>query len=233
MSLDLPSAQALLLPGILAFYLFDAALLLYADEVVFTRTGRRWRAVLGEGAAWSGRSLSLPTGLSPGSPLLRSAWRVAPAAPPAAPPAVPLAQLLAVVAPLRWHAWLLAASLLLGVPAALYWRPGPFWLLALLGLIYLPTLAAVLYLWHRRQMAGLTRRQLLAIAFDVLACPPFALNLVSRVTLRCGPVLPAVELAAQLLDRGGCAALDQAIVVRREQLRGLYAGTDDKGGGAQ
>lgn len=229
MSLDLPSAQALLLPGILAFYLFDAALLLYADEVVFTRTGRRWRAVLGQGAAWSGRSLSLPTGLSPGSPLLRSAWRV----PEVASPSVPLVQLLAVVAPLRWHAWLLAASLLLGVPAALYWRPGPFWLLALLGLIYLPTLAAVLYLWHRRQMAGLSRRQVLAIAFDVLACPPFALNLVSRVTLRCGPALPAAELAAQLLDSTDGAALDQAIAARREQLRGLYAGTDDKGGGGR
>lgn len=181
--------------------------------MVFAKPARRWRAALGDGATWGGRYLTFPALLSPGAPVFRAAWGDAGVAGAPATEVV-----LRALRPLRWMAWLVALALFALVPLALTVHLPPVWLLGLLALIYLPTLLAVAHLARRRAMLGLTRRALAAIAFDVLACPPFALNLVRRVTLRCGLAQPAPAFAGTMLDAASQARLRQALEVRRALL---------------
>ncbi|WP_415252671.1 hypothetical protein [Thermomonas sp.] len=184
-------------------------LLLYADELVFTKPARRWLAALGDGATFGGRYLAFPALLSPGSPVFRAAWNA-----PADAGAPALEAVLRVVRPLRWHAWLLALALFVLVPAALALHASSACLLGLLALIYLPTMLAVLYLVRRRGPLGLSRKELASIAFDAIACPPFALNLVRRVTLRCGLPQAAPAFADAVLDAPARARLQQALETR-------------------
>ena len=206
----------MLLLGILAFYVYDAALLLYADEVVFMRKARRWSAAIGDGAIVGGRYLAFPALLSPGSPVFRAAWdadlggEVRPTT----------ATVLGVLRPLRWQAWLLALALFAVVPLALALHFPPTWLLGVLAVIYLPTALAMLHIARRREILGLTRREVAAIAFDVLACPPFALNLVRRVSLRCGLADAAPVFADAVLDAASRARLQQSLDARRALLAG-------------
>lgn len=203
----------------MAFYLYDCALLLYADEVVFAQPLRRWRAALGEGATWQGRFLAFPAVFAPGAPVFRAVWsdggrRRAPAT----------GRVLAVLRPLRWVAWLVAFALFALVPLALLLHVSQAWLLGLLALIYLPTLLAVAHLARHRAALRLAGRDLATIAFDVLACPPFALNLVRRVTLRCGLSQPVSAFAEAALDDGAKARLALAMQARRALLADDSAG---------
>ena len=187
--------ESLLLLGILAFYLFDASLLLYADEVAFVKYGGKWSAPVGAGFMLAGRYLALPGLWSPGAPVFRSVRRA-----PAAEERPAVDALLAVLRPLRWPARLVALLLFLVVPVSLLVNLAPRLMLGLLGSLYLTSVLSVAYVARRRAALGLSRRDVAAIAFDVIACPPFAINLVRRVTLRCGLGVAAGEFAAAVLD---------------------------------
>lgn len=200
----------MLLAGIVLFYLYDSALLLYADEVLFSKPLQRWGAAFGEGATWRGRFLAFPVLMCPGAPLLRATWggdrtpseRVA------------VEHMLRTLRPLRWLAWPVALGLFGLVPLALIRHWPPTWVLGLLLLIYLPTVLAVMVLWLRREQLGLSGKAVAAIAFDVLACPPFALNLVRRVTLRSELAMPASAFAETVLDAQSLARLQQQWQIR-------------------
>ena len=222
----LPDAGTALLAGIVVFYLVDCVVLSYADEVIFVRAGRRWVGRLADGAVWAGRSLSLPAWFSPGSPVLRVSWQAGAGAGDGAT-APSMQQLLKVVAPLRWHAWLLALALFVGVPVAVLGYRGPLLLWTLLAVLYLPTAAAMGYLYRQRRVLGLSASQVAGIGFEVLACPPFALNLVRRVTLRVGPSREAARVAVQLLDNAQALRLSQAITARQAQLAAMAQATGD------
>lgn len=189
-------------------------MLLYADEVVFTKPARRWVAALGDGATWGGRFLGFPALLSPGAPVFRLAWGVR--AENAQRPELEV--VLRAVRPLRWLAWLLAIALFGLVPLALAMHWPPSWLLGLLALIYLPTLLAMLWLLRWRTTLGLSGRDIASMGFDVIACPPFALNLIRRVTLRCGLAQSADVFADAVLDPASRARLQRAWEARRALL---------------
>src|SRR5690606_35768400 len=75
----IPSLEVLLVIGIIAFYVQDAMLLLYCDELVFERVARRWRPSPG-GVQWNGRFVFVPNLLAPWRPLLRGAFSDTPSA---------------------------------------------------------------------------------------------------------------------------------------------------------
>lgn len=182
--------------------------------MVFDRPLRRWRAALGEGATWRGRFLVFPALLAPGTPVFRAVWREGDRTADA-----PVGErVLGVLRPLRWPALLVAFALFVLVPLALLLHVSQAWLPGLLVLIYLPTLLAVAHLARHRTTLGLAWGDLAAISFDVLACPPFALNLVRRVTLRCGLAQPAAAFADAVLDAASRKQLDQALEARRALL---------------
>ena len=218
--------EAWLLAGIVAFHACDSALLLYGDDVVFSWGRRGWRAGLGSGFMLAGRYLALPALFAPGTPVFRARWN----GPSEAEAAPAREQVLAVLRPLRWVACFVAGALFLLVPLGLLVHAHPVLMLALLMAIYASSVASMAYVWRRRALLGLSSRAVASIAVDVIACPPFALHLVQRISLRMPlPVAPQV-FAAQVLDAASLEALRNELRKRMALADGALSDTNTGGG---
>ncbi len=195
--MNLPPAEWLLALGVAGFYLQDAALLLHYDEIVLVRRGRRWSASAGGEARLRDRYLYLPNPLTPAAPLLRSGWL---------DPAEPrehwagLAHFLAAATGFGPACRLLAGLLLVALPLLLWRFPHPLAMLALAAAVYATVLAIGLRLWRFRRVLELERGQALKLAFELLCCPPHAINTVRRLCARRGLRGNALDAMRHLLD---------------------------------
>ena len=204
------SLEWLLVAGIAAFYLQDAVVLLHYDEFVVGGTGRRWRESAGA-MEWSGRYLWLPSPLAPHAAWFRGAWPAHQVT--AAPGQADLDGYLAALAPFRAGTSCLAAVLLAGVPLLVWLYPHPLALLGALGVVYGIVCMLVLLLWRRRAVLGVPSRAAGWLAVECLACPPHAINLVRKLTLRHGP-RDAAAIAAAWLDAAGRDRLARVMAQR-------------------
>lgn len=196
--------QLLLVLGVFAFYVLDSALLLHYDEIVLTRRGRRWLASAGSQTRLGGRYLYLPDPLRPAAPLFRGGWL------DTARPAEHWAGLDHFVAALARFAapcrllWLL---LLVALPLMLWRAAHPNAMLALAAGIYATVLWIGLRLWRLRRVLELSGRQALGLAFELLCCPPHAINTVRKLCERRGLHGDALAAARRLLGPGRTAQL--------------------------
>ncbi len=176
-------AELLIGPAIAALYLKDGLLMLERDEAVLVRGWRgRWRAGFGP-RDWRlrGRAPWLCHPFKPQQPVLRLRWDAARAADaPAAnaPAAVP--EELMDLGPWVGVIWLL---LFVGLPVAFYGHFGLRMLLTVVAELYVAIAIALVLVYRRRVALGLTGRAFGVLAFEVLACAPYAANLVRRLSL--------------------------------------------------
>jgi hypothetical protein len=178
----LVDAQVLIGPALVGLYLKDGLLMLARDEGVLVRGWRgRWRAAFGP-REWrlGGRAPYLCNPFKPQQPVLRLRWDAT--ADPAAP-----AQVRADAPPalLSLGPWVGAIWLLLfvGLPLAFYLHMGVNVLLLLLAELYTVIAVTLVLVWRRRAALGLDARAFGMLAFEVLACAPYAANLVRRLSL--------------------------------------------------
>ncbi len=166
---------------VLAMYLKDSLLLLAPDEAVLEHTGRGgWQARFGW-RRWTlaGREPCLPNPFTPQRPLYRLRWRMQAAAPYCSPPdQLAVAPELRRLAPFVWTAWL---ALFVVLPIGLFGPGGSIALLAAVCLLYANNLLALGLVYRWRDRLGLSRRQVLLTAFELLVCPPYSVNLVRRL----------------------------------------------------
>ena len=175
-------AQLLVGPALVALYLKDCLLLLGRDEAVLVRGWRgRWRAGFGL-LDWRLRRREpyLCHPFKPWEPVLRLRWDAAAgpapaaAAPASVPPELGLGPWVAII-------WLL---LFVALPTAFYGQLGLHAILAVLGALYLTIAASLGLAWRRRAALGLSGPDFGVLAFEVLACAPYAANLVRRLSLQ-------------------------------------------------
>ena len=175
-------AELLIGPALVGLYLKDGLLMLARDEGVLVRGFRgRWRAAFGP-REWRlrGRAPYLCNPFKPQQPVLRLRWDAAadPAAAATSPAAVPAALLS--LGPWVGVIWLL---LFVGLPLAFYLHLNLRVLLVLLAELYAVILATLVLTWRRRVALGLDAKAFATLAFEVLACAPYAANLVRRLSL--------------------------------------------------
>lgn len=206
------SAEVALIAGAIALYLYDTAMLLYSNEVLFVHGRRRWHASLGSRFMLGGRFVALPGGLLPGTAMFRGCWGRVGMAPTSLHTSLP--DFLRAIRPLQWASWLLAVLLFAAMPACLIWRPTSHLMLALVLAFYGTALGCGVYLVAQRKRLGLRGRMLSSAVVDVLACPPFAVNVVRRVTLAVGPAATPAVFAQQVLTSDGYHALCRDIQAR-------------------
>jgi hypothetical protein len=210
-----PSAETLLLPTLLAFYAKDCLLLLDADEGVLERRGAgRWRVGLGSRHyTLLGRQPCLLLPLAPHRPAYRMRWAMtgeadaAPAWPADAPRAL-----------LGLRPWPVAIALALfgGVPLALLGHQ-PLWaLLGSVALVYALIVGALLHAGRHREALGLSRRSWAALGGELLLCPPYAVNLVRRLSLHASPAADLLATARARLDAPELAELQRQCAERIE-----------------
>ena len=175
-------AQTLVGPALVALYLKDGLVMLAPDEGMLVRGWRgRWRAGFGP-RDWRlrGRAPWLCHPFKPQQPVLRLKWDAAPGAPSATGALAEVPPELLVLGPWVVLIW---GLLFVGLPLAFYAQLGLPVLLAVVAELYVAILITLVLVYRRREPLGLTRRAFGVLAFEVLACAPYAANLVRRLSL--------------------------------------------------
>lgn len=219
------SPEAALALLIVALYLKDCLLLLRADEALMVAGvfGPRWRAAFGpRGFKLTGREPWLANPLLPHVPVFRLRWAMrAPATDAAAPaPATDAAPVLRAepllwrLAPLVWGIWTL---LFVMVPLAVLGRFGVVAALWLVALLYLHIALALALTWRWRRQFGLGGRAFALLAFECLACAPYAANLVRRLSLAQSPREDFTAAAARLLPPEALAEVHRECLARIDE----------------
>jgi len=205
--------------GAIAFHLYDATQALWHNEMLFERAGARWLIRADSSARRWGRRLLLPNVFTPQRPLFRVAWSMTDTRPGADADLEPLCRALR---PIGVICQLLLLMLLALWP--LCWILGAgLTVLALFAAYYLLVIMALVLVFRRRAAFGLSTRACWALTFDVLACAPFAVNLVRRVSLHHGIAGDPVEFAARHFDSGERARFAALV---RSRLTESRAGED-------
>jgi len=177
--------------GALLLYLFDSSLLLYGDELLFASGPGGWHNVAGGGQLLLGRRLLLPNPLLPAARLLRVCWSRASAevvvheSPgPATPERVETMEFRRALHPLQFGVVVLLLLIAVALPALLFVFGQGLEVLLLLAAIYTLNLLMAAWLWRVRARLDLGKRACLLLTVDLLLCPPFAVNLVRKVSLQ-------------------------------------------------
>ena len=208
-------AEVLLVAAMAGLYLYDSARLMHLNEGVLAATlGGRWSLHFGtENFTLWGKEPFVPNPLLPHRPLFPLHWKqqLVPAIPPARrwipPPFGPYK----VLAPL---VWLMALALFGLIPAGLFSRFGNQSIAAGILLFYTTALLALAYIWFKRSALLLTPRQVGALAFESLTCPPFALNIVRHISWQATPSEELLSAARRLLRKDDWTTALPAVIKR-------------------
>lgn len=191
------SFEALLVLGIAGFYLYDSMMLLRYDEVVFSESFGRWTSLCpNNNLRVRNKTLFLPNPLTPFKPTFRVAW--SPNDPPLAEGSTrELLKIVGLTRPLGFVVMVLLAEMLLVLPAVIFTRGTGLLFLGTLAVVYLTILLALGLVYASRAGLALSSKQFASLAFDSLACPPFAINLLRKITLTKAAGLNPVAYAHQ------------------------------------
>jgi hypothetical protein len=193
------SIEAQLMALVAFFYVYDAAQLLYANEGVISPAGKEWLAASAKnGWTLRGRSLFLPNLLTPHRPIYRLLWNSS---------RIDAASEIDWQAEKRLYRPLIPVVYGMGValfgllPAALFYFRSDIVLLACAVLIYLQSLFAGIALFTGRQRLHISSRKAWALFVECLLCPPFAINLIRKLSSQRAPAETFVGAAFRLLDQ--------------------------------
>ena len=188
--------EVLLVAGVIALYLQDSAMLLHYDEVVLTHDASRWRATAGGALEFRGRRLFVPAPWRPAQAAFRTSWLQA----RDERPRTQLSHFIGGLSALKRAGHALWALLLVALPLLLWRFPHPLALLALTVLVYATTAWLAWRVWRFRRVFELPPREALKMGFELLCCPPHAINVARRLSLRRGLDGDAIVAARRWLN---------------------------------
>jgi hypothetical protein len=182
----IPHSDWWLIAGIVAFYLYDAATLVYANETLLVRIWGKWTTkTLRSDWLLSGKNLYFPNPLTPAWPFFAASWSET-TSDEYLDDRESLARMLVKLQPLQILVSLQAILMLVLLPFVLLRFGHGAMLLAAIGAIYSIALLAVSYVYWHREAMGVNAKQVRSMAFDAIACPPFSINLVRKICLARG-----------------------------------------------
>jgi hypothetical protein len=212
-----------LLPlGAIAFYLYDSLLWLYGDELVLIRRAHRWDHAAGPDRLLFRRRLYLPNPLTPQRPLWRACWSGF-ARRDRFTDLSALAGLELTLRPLRVLVTLLWLLIVVALPVMALSGAQPAIVLALLAAVYSVAAMMVGWLWRQRATLGLSARSCRALSFDALACPPFAINLIRKISLRTTINGELMAQARGAFDQFALGSLRTTLIRRVSELLAVEA----------
>jgi hypothetical protein len=205
------SFEVLLVLGIWAFYLYDSAMLLYFNELTFAESSGDW-AFACSTSRWTirGRTPYLPNPLAPWKPLFRLSWSTNDQPLPLGSDEE-ITRLIEAIRPVGFFATVLLLEMVVGLPLVLLTLGTGMWFFITLASIYLTIVVALVVVCRNRDSIGLTGKDLVSVAFDSIACPPFAINLVRKISLRHAFSMNPIEFALQHFKKERFCQLASAI----------------------
>ena len=215
----MPPFEVLLPLGAIGLYLFDSTLLLYSNELLLARRSGGWSFAVSSGLLLGGRRLCFLNPFTPATPQFPVRWSEADTR-QEQESREELDAFLAALRPLQYLVITLWV-LLLALPVELFLLGTGVELLALMGAFYVVVLAALGYIYVRRRELRVPGKAFLALCFDVLACAPFAVNLVRKLALRRSLAGNPIDFARRTFEPETFSRLIHAVCrrVSDEQLR--------------
>ena len=212
----MPSFETLLPLGAIAFYLFDSSLLLYGNEVAAQRLGKHWTVSGGWNLMFGGRRVYLPNPLAPHALLVRAQWTVAMTPEPSTLELLggPFERSLRT---LRWVIVALAALLFTVLPAVSFFYGAGLALLGVFAFAYGLVVAALGVIYFNRAEVGVSRRRFTGLALESLACVPFAINLVRKLSLARAADMSVAALLSTNVDPATRRQTAQLVCARIEE----------------
>jgi hypothetical protein len=199
------------------FYLYDSTVLLYSNEAVLTcNSAQRWSATTGWiGFVLAGRSPCLLNPFTPYRPSFRLSWDFNLLEPAPEDRTWPTrTQEFKGIAPFTVTAGI---ALFLLLPLGMFTEFGRYAVVSAVFLLYGSILLALFQLHRKKILAARGRKHFWGFAFECLACPPFAVNMVRRITLADGITEPVPLAAVRLLDADRWAELRDRCISRIDE----------------
>lgn len=189
--------EILLITIFVVLYLYDSALLLYPNEAVLISLGRSgWIVGFGSNrTTLRGKGLYIPNPMFPNRSQFRLTWQYRASSVGASHTWEETEKTLTAFVPLVFS--LFAASYVF-LPLALFGKGGDLLVLITFFLVYMNVIFILSLLWFKRGEFNLNNGEFLSTAFDFLICPPFALNVIRRLSLRLDVKEDLVRAAARL-----------------------------------
>ena len=175
-------SEALLMAAAIGLYLYDSSLLLYVNEGILIPRGKQaWVVAFGsDRARIMGKEVFVPNPLLPHRPLFRLSWKFE-GIPTLSEGDWTLRR--HTFGPLVPMVWGMAIALFAFLPLGLFTRLGERMILVAILLLYLNIVFALLWLWLNRARFDLPGRRFAGLAFELLACSPFAVNLIRKISV--------------------------------------------------
>lgn len=179
MTLEHP--EILLVVGLVGLYLYDSTILLLSNEGILNPvSGSRWAVLFGsERFQIRGKEPFMPNPLLPHRPLFRLSW---PTEGLVVGPIQQWSPPTNIYYPLAPMIWGMAIALFCLIPLGLFSRLGILAVVAGIALFYASTLSALAWVWMKRSQYQCSNKRFVALAFESLTCPPFALNLIRHLS---------------------------------------------------
>lgn len=211
------SFEVLLALGVIGFYLYDSAMLLYFNELVFSRSHGKWSSACPSGN-WriGGKFPYFPNPLTPDAPLFRVNWH-------SNDPSQPLdttedaTRLTQATGLIGYFVIVLLGEMIVGLPLVIFkLGTGPVFF-AVVASIYFTILLMLVITYFKRHALGLSGRDFMGLAFEAIACPPFSINLVRKITLCHKTKLNPIAFALQNFEQERFNLLAGAIIARLDE----------------
>lgn len=169
--------------GIIGFYLYDSIMLLCYNEVVFSESFGRWTfSSPDNNLRVRHKALFMPNPLTPFRPMFRVTWSTNDS-PLTEESTNELLKVVDLTRSLGIVVMLLFAEIALVVPTVIFTRGTGLLFLGTLMAVYLTILLALGLVYANRAGLALSNKRFASLAFDSLACPPFAINMLRKITL--------------------------------------------------
>ncbi len=198
-------------------YLYDSSALLYVNEAILIReSGVRWTITSGwRGFVFAGRSLCTLNPLTPQWPAFRLGWNFHIPVPDGADRDWPQTE--RDLRPLVPFTSVAGFALFVILPLGLFTPLSAYAVIPALVALYTSTGIALFRLWRSKILTIGGGNHFWAFAFECAACPPFAVNMVRRISLaqRVAESLPVA--AARLLDPADWGRLRSSLIEHLEQ----------------
>lgn len=208
--------EVLLMGAAVGLYLYDSSSLLYVNEgVLIPRGGKRWTVAFGsDKARISGKELFVPNPLTPHRPMFRLSWRFEGERSRLEKDWIRRAEAFGPMVPLVWA---MVAALFLLLPLGLFTRLGEQMVLFAVAVLYLSIAISLVWTWINRAKLEISPRKVAALAFESLACSPFALNMVRKISMGLRIDEDLVTAACRLQDVGGWRATQREMIARLDE----------------
>ena len=164
-------------------YIYDSAILLQPNEgILKLGIGESWRSGFGsKNTTFARKELYIPSILNPGAPIFRLSWHYETSFPSHE------VDWESSILALKWFkvpVWFLYSLSFVFLPTILFGHFGDALLLVAFSLIYLNVVLITVLLYFKKNSFNISNREFWFSTFDLLLCPPFAINVIRRLSLR-------------------------------------------------